>query len=157
MVGIIWGRTIGWESTSYACPPTMMNILKPLHFAVLRREVQSAENLLKHSKCDPNIQDLSGNTPLHMVLTGNVSLPNVQPLLNHNDINPSIQNREGNTPLHEAVMGVTPVDVVEALTLHKSCNPSKPNHEGKTPLQLSVDSHRRSTRSGRSGFGRTTF
>ena len=125
---------------SERCNPNITNSegYTPLHVAVLRKEVQSAEMLLKHLKCNPNIQDLRGNTPLHMALTGNISLPNVQPVLNHKDIDLSIQNREGNTPLHEAVRGQGPVDVVEALTLHKGCNPSIANNAGMTPLQISV-------------------
>ena len=124
------------------CNPNRDDGHAPLHFAVIRKEVQSAEILLKHLKCNPNIQDLRGNTPLHIALTGNISLPNVQPLLNHKDNNLSIQNGEGNTPLHEAVRRQVPVDVVEALTLHKSCNPSIANNEGMTPLQISVTSHK---------------
>ena len=101
-------------------------------------DFETAVILLNHSQCNPNIQDLTGNTPLHMQMaTSEVSLSNIESFLNHKSINVSIQNREGDTPLHEAVMRQAPACVVEALTHHNSCNPNIVNNVGMTPLQTS--------------------
>ena len=114
-----------------------------LHLAAcsVSESAEKVQCILQSERCNPNITNSEGHTPLHFAVR-NTDSQSAIILLKHPECNPNVQDLRGNTPLHMALtsnMGQTPVDVVEALTLHKSCNPSIVNNAGLTPLQISAD------------------
>ena len=94
-----------------------------------------AETLLRHPKCNPNIHDLDGNTPLHISLSA-LPLSTAQLFLKNEKIDLNTQNKVGNTPLHEAMRVGTVFEVIKALAYHKTCDSKVRNNAGLTPYQL---------------------
>ena len=109
----------------------------PLHEATERNESMAAAQILKHSLCNPNIQDvLDENTPLHIICVKNISVLDVMPYLEHEAIDLTIRNKKGNTTLHEVALCVSAFEVFNVILSHKSSNPEIKNHAGKTALNL---------------------
>ena len=90
---------------------------------------------MNSTKCNPNIQDIHGNTALHLSIH-QMSTTGIEAFLMCDKVNVNIQNEEGNTPLHVALITDTAFDIIEKLIGHPNCNPSITNHEGMTSLQL---------------------
>ena len=111
-----------------------------MHIAIRKMKYEIADVLVKHSLCDPNIQDTDGNTPfaLHIIHHCKTTQSDIlSTLLQHKDIDLKIQNANGNTPLHEAAMRVTSVtvDIMKHLIHHDSCDLAIENNAGMTPLK----------------------
>ena len=90
--------------------------------------------LIIDQSCNPNVGNLSMNTPLHIAVKKHQIEPIVQ-LLSCEKCNPNIQNREGDTPLHIAVRE----DKMVALSqpyFHEQCDPNVRNQEEAGNSQL---------------------
>jgi len=84
-----------------------------LIIAVEKNFVDIIELLLKHENIDVNIQNIDGNTPLHISLYTNDDIAKL--LLDHKDIDVNIQNIDGNTPLQIT----TNPEIIELIKNHK--------------------------------------
>lgn len=83
-----------------------------LGWAVRKKKNNFVAMLLNHKDINPNIKNISGNTPLHVAITyftqwktkyDNKDINPIKMLLKHKDTNPNIKNVNGWTPLHEAL------------------------------------------------------
>ena len=83
---------------------------------------------------DPNIQNIRGNTPIH--LAAYHTNPQTTKLLLQYHANPNIQNIDGDTPLHLAAYHTNP-QTTEVLLQHHA-NPNIQNIIGDTPLHLAT-------------------
>ncbi|MFA6065693.1 MAG: ankyrin repeat domain-containing protein [Candidatus Babeliaceae bacterium] len=108
--------------------------------AVIKNDLHTVKTLL-HKKTDPNIQNNSGNTPLHynaLLLDGFTEITSV--LLKHN-ANPDIQNKNGQTPLHYLSLHhcKTPEQIaVMEILLAAGANPNLQDLNGLTSLHGAV-------------------
>lgn len=83
----------------------------PLHEAVTVRCVESIKLLVQDPKCDINVQDKEGRTPLHLIAASyHVTKQAVEIVKafvkdpTKCDINLNVQDKEGRTPLHSIVL-----------------------------------------------------
>ena len=91
----------------------------PLHIACLRRNLDITKSLLR-AKANPNVQDISGDTPLATAITADkISLP----LSWHN---------------HAAPRNINVYEIVDAL-LEAGADPNIPNNENSTPLHKAAE------------------
>ena len=75
-----------------------------LHLAVKAGVSKMVKKILERDDVRVNIQNDSGDTPLHIAFKDHVSRSSIiESIANVPSINVNIQNNEGNTPLHEAV------------------------------------------------------
>ena len=105
-----------------------------LHLACQWGDVGIIGYLITDQRCNPNVGNLSVNTPLHIAVKPN-QIAVIVELLSCEECNPNIQNREGDTPLHIAVRD----DKMVALSqpyFHEQCYPNVRNQEEAGNLQL---------------------
>ena len=74
----------------------------PLFLRIYIEEMEIVIKLLSSWKCNPNIQNRNGDTPLHIAARENETGALSQ-LLHHKYCNLNVQNMKGDTPLHIAV------------------------------------------------------
>ena len=99
------------------------------------------EMLLSHSMCDPNQQDLGGNTALirSCLMTGQIQINIdkyvhiVQMLLKRDNCSVAISNKEGRNALMYACMLALP-EIVKLLLSHSKCDPCQQDEHGQTAL-----------------------
>jgi ankyrin repeat protein len=97
--------------------------------------------LLLNSKANPDIQNLFGNTALHVLLKGHHQKedPNYDKktlkLLLENKANPDVRNEQGDTALHFAVRFNYPNLTLAQILLHYKANPDIKNQSNRTPLE----------------------
>ena len=90
----------------------------PLHYACLRRNLDIIKSLLR-AKANPNVQDISGDTPLTIaVLADEISIP-----LTWHD--------------HTAPRNINVYQIVDAL-LEAGADPNMPNNINATPLHMAA-------------------
>ena len=89
--------------------------------------------------CDPNIQDLQGNTPLHFACMHG-DLMAVQILMTHKYLNPNLQNDGGDTALHLACLKCN-AGIVSVLLDVTRVSLSLRNIQGKTPILMTSDDY----------------
>lgn len=123
----------------------------PLHWAAMLGHDHLVQMLLSANAC-PNMQDINGNTPLHLVYTKNIRsarllLNGINTSTSTNDTNtntsniinnadPDIQNYEGETPLFvHASKGNA--RIVKILLRYKA-NQSIPNNANVAPLYMAI-------------------
>ena len=109
-----------------------------LHIAACS-EWNSAEKiqcLLECDRCDPNIINIQGYTPLHTATEHN-QLDSVRRLLNSTKCNPNIQNIHDNTALHLSIYQKSAIGIEPFLMCDK-VNINIQNKEGNTPLHVAV-------------------
>ena len=113
--------------------PTLYG-MSGLHFASLKGK-EDIVRLLAASNCGAvQIQDSSGNTPLHYACQSGNSLTLVEFLVHDCQCDIDIVNRSGDSPIHIATTYNHP-DVVECLLLME-CNPLIENNRGDTPYAI---------------------
>ena len=109
-----------------------------LHIAACS-EWNSAEKiqcLLECDRCDPNITNTQGCTPLHTASEHN-QLDSVRKLLNSTKCNPNIHDIHGNTALHCSLYHKS-ATVIEHFLMCDKVNINIQNEEGNTPLHIAV-------------------
>ncbi|XP_014236751.1 ankyrin-1-like isoform X2 [Trichogramma pretiosum] len=118
----------------------------PLHLA-LKYERGKVVQLLLQSGGNPNLANMEGLTPLHLIckkplieffrLHENISLAELFFKINDDmqqTLEIDVQDNLGNTPLHLALVGIR-WKLVEFL-LKKGVNPNLANKDGETPLHI---------------------
>ena len=129
--------SIIWELIEQGANPNVVNIVDgdtPLHKACFEEKLQYVEYLLKIAKCDPDIKNRAGLTPLQVTASWNTSI--IVALIAHG-ANPNVVDRYGDTPLHKACRDES-VDTVKSLLGIVNCDPNVKNNVGKTPIQLTM-------------------
>ena len=104
----------------------------PLHSAVLGKNRGDVELLLKNNAT--NIQDYSGDTPLHM--SAFKGFTNISQLLIDSGCEINGRNKSGKTPLHSAVVGKNVADI--ELLLKNNADANIQDYSGDTPLHISA-------------------
>ena len=103
----------------------------PLHLAVGYNKHEIAAELL--SKCDPNIQDKQGMTPLHIAcIDGDLSM--VKSLIDHG-ARVDDKDYDGNTPFSLALKYKEYTLALVLLSEFK-CDPNTKNNQGEIPLHM---------------------
>ena len=100
-----------------------------LHLDVTKHSVPSVTCLLQH-RIDPNLQNHSGNTPLHEVVVTQAPIDIMKSLIYHENI---MMNKEENHALHLAVREHS-ILCATCLLQHERIVPKIQNHSGYTPL-----------------------
>ena len=109
-----------------------------LHIAACS-EWNSAEKIqciLDSGRCDPNITNKQGYTPLHTATVHN-QLESVRKLLNSTKCNPNIQDIHGNTALHLSIHQMS-ATVIEHFLMCDKVDVNIQNEEGNAPLHVAV-------------------
>ena len=110
-----------------------------LHLAIHSETevVWKVQCILQSKRCNPNITNSEGYTPLHVAVRRK-EYTSAEILLKHSKCNPSIQDFRGNTPLHMAIISNTSLSNVEPFLHHKHSDPNIQNIQGNTPLHEAV-------------------
>ena len=105
-----------------------------LHYAAERMRFRAVKMMIEEFNFDPNLQDISGNTPLHLACLAQ-KVQNVMYLLSTPSCDPNILNMVGDTPLHMcATIGV---DVVTKYLFNcRRVDKNLKNAKGKTGVEL---------------------
>ena len=109
-----------------------------LHVAIYSK-VYSAEKIqciLKCDKCEPNITNKQGYTPLHTASV-NIQFNSVKMLLKSTKCNPNIQDLQGNTALHLSMHKKSATGIEHFLMCDKF-DVNIQNEEGNIPLHVAV-------------------
>ena len=105
-----------------------------LHLASTKENIKFIQVLIQQPKCDLNIQDIGGDTALHIAACSEFkSAEKVSCMLECGRCNPNIINKQGYTPLHKATVNGR-YDSVEILLRSTKCNPNIKDLQGNTAL-----------------------
>ena len=108
-----------------------------LHIAVCsgRETLQKVQCLLESDKCNPNVRNKHGHTPLHDACRrGNIEV--LEMLVTDQRCDVNIQDDNGNTPLQTAILTQSGKRNVQMLLGSKRCNPNHTNEDGDTALHI---------------------
>ena len=109
-----------------------------LHLASTKKNIEFIQVLIQQPKCDLNIQDIRGDTALHIAACSEFkSSEKVSCMLECGRCNPNISNKQGYTPLHKATVNGR-YDSVEILLRSTKCNPNIQDLQGNTALHMSI-------------------
>ena len=99
------------------------------------------EALINHSQCDLNLQDLNGNTNLHLAIEKCNS--HIANMLINKKCDLTIPNSDGNTPLHIACIHASRdagiLKIARSLLSSATVDPSCVNSAGQTPVELTTN------------------
>ena len=103
-----------------------------LHLACMNGNKSIAEYLLTHAECNPNIQDMYGNTPLH-IATWNSELELLKSIIETSTVSsvPDLSNNDRQTACRNGHS-----DIAEHFLTHTTCNPNIQDIHGNTPLHI---------------------
>jgi ankyrin repeat protein len=108
------------------------------HYYSFEKKIIITENILNNQYVDINIQNIDGNTPLHLSLIYKIE-DITEKLLNNTkyicDVN--MQNNDGNTPLHMVIINKQIKFINPILKNKISPKIEIQNNDGDTPLHLS--------------------
>ena len=110
----------------------------PIHIACMYSRIDILKVLLSCESCDPNQQNVRGDTALHIVCrmkTGNNELQFLEVLTSTPGINPTLVNLDGNAPIHIACMHCR-LKSLKVLLSCESCDPNQQNVRGDTALHI---------------------
>ena len=110
-----------------------------LHIAACSKwnSAEKMQCLLECDRCDPNITNKQGYTPLHTATEHN-QVDSLIKLLNSTKCNPNIQDLHGNTALHLSIRQKS-ATVIEHFLMCIKVNVNIQNRQGDTPLHVAVD------------------
>ena len=109
-----------------------------LHIACQWGDVNIVEYLINDEGCDPNVQNISKNTPLHFtVMYGQVHYTTTIQLLSCKECNLNIQNEKGHTPLHIACYWKS-LNIVRHF-LERRCSTNIPNKKGEAAQDIPLN------------------
>ena len=104
-------------------------------------EWNSAEKvqcILDSGRCDPNITNKHGHTPLHLA-TVNSQFDSIKTILNSTKCNPNIQDDDGDTALHKAARSLwNSVVKIECILKFDKVDVNILNGKGNTPPHVGV-------------------
>ena len=109
-----------------------------LHIAACS-EWNSAEKvhyMLECDRCDPNITNKYGYTPLHTAIVKN-QFDSIKIILNSTKCNPNIQDPHGNTALHLSIRQKSTI-CIEHFLMCDQVDVNIQNRQGDTPLHVAV-------------------
>ena len=126
------------SSAVHKTPQLTRPHLKPAHAEASKEDnMEILEVLATDERCDPNLRDEEGETPLHYAIKAHKASTAIL-ILQSRKCNPSLPDFDGNTPLHLACMAVkhdpNMLQVARSLLFSKSTNLL--NMNGDTPLHL---------------------
>ena len=112
----------------------------PLHIAYTVSNVEYVEILTQQPNCDMNIQDINGDTALHMAACSALhSSEMIECILKAWDrCDPNIINKQGHSPLHIADKNRR-FRSVEMFLNCSNCNPNIEDLNGNSALHLTID------------------
>ncbi len=133
------------EIISYLLTREVCNPNLPLHngenllLSLVKNTNQCPMSVLQYIvidyHCDLSVQDIEGNTALHIACQEASKLDTVKLIINRNDWPSHVKNNLGNTPLHIACeYGHT--EIVKALLSTKKCDFYDTNLTGSTALEI---------------------
>ena len=110
-----------------------------LHLALCSEsEVAEKVQCILHSeRCNPNITNSEGHTPLHVAVKKKI-FRSAAILLKHPKCNPNFQSIHGNTVLHMAIVSTTSLPSLQHFLNQKDIDINIQNREGNTPLHEAV-------------------
>ena len=91
----------------------------PIHIACIKSKPEVLKLLLECRNCNPNQQNASGDTALHIVCKSTFSLQLVKTLISTPGIDPEIVNHNGLTPIEEAGTNYATIDAIKKFLAHK--------------------------------------
>ena len=109
----------------------------PLQVIANKNTVDYIEACIYNPTCDLNLQDMHGNTALHLAICTEIdSIQKVQCLVQSERCNPNIMNNLGYTPLHLSVR--RNIKALNLLIQCVKCDPNIVDLDGNTPLHISI-------------------
>ena len=109
--------------------------------SILLKILSLHETSRLENQAKPNLQDSSGDTPLHLVVLHGSRDPiessGIVKILLKNEAKPNLQNSDGLAPLHIAVREGTP-EIVKIL-LERGADPNMRDKDEKTPLDYAKE------------------
>ena len=107
----------------------------PLQISTETKDAEIIQLLLANPRCDPNVANDQGETPLHVVCTRNKEI--VKTLLESGKCAPNIRTNAGDTPLHLATQ-VMNIPIIRLLLNNPHCRPNMSDSKGNTALHIIV-------------------
>ena len=109
-----------------------------LHVTVSSKSdnAEKVQCILQSERCNPNITNYKGFTPLHVAVE-NKQFQSAAMLLKHSNCNPNIRDLSGNTPLHLSIGSMSLSDV-EVFLIHKYIDLNIQNNHGDTVLHIAA-------------------
>ena len=121
------------------CNPNTLTFNRDTLLLYLLKCAKSSLSILQYlitdCCCDLSIQDVHGNTPLHIACSKVSNLDAVNMIISRNDWSPHIRNCDGNTPLHLACEHGHS-EIVKTLLATKKCGLYELNEAQCTPLEV---------------------
>ena len=131
------------ETSTVRVDPNLTNKNKQtaLHIACEYNHRNIAEYLVTHTECNPNVQDIHGNTPLH--LASHEGHLGCVKLITETRVDPNLTNHNNQTALHLASEN-DHRNIAKYLLTHAECNPNVQDIHGNTPLHIACENGRKS-------------
>lgn len=118
---------------------TNNNIQTPLHIACLFDQPIYIRPLIAY-KCDPNVQDMNGNTALHIAVVDNLTKC-IAELVSHTEsgkIDANLTNNDGLAPLHLAIRRNN-INILKTLLVKCNASVKQTNsRDGNNSLHLAI-------------------
>ena len=97
----------------------------PLHLACKQSDIMILEMLATEEMCDLNVQNINGDTALHIAVMGKMADKYIEELTFHKSCKSSIVNHDGMTPLQLAFN----TDQISAVEVLLQCTREKRSHK----------------------------
>ena len=109
----------------------------PIHIACIHSRLDILKVLLGSTNCDPNQQNVVGDTALHIVcrMKTGTEVEFLEVFTSTPRINPTLLNLKGNAPIHTACMN-SRLESLKCLLSCESCDLNQQNTRGDTALHI---------------------